>query len=566
MKTRKKTVALILSLVFVFGLCSCGGKDSGRDEEDKVRRAIEDAINEDPVIKAGLGDEADEAVDDMMDELYSEVTCKFSDGILTVSGSGPIGENDWIPVVSDAIFETDEQFCRDAVEKVIIEDGVTRISNEAFRDCRRLSEITIPDSVAKIGTGAFRGCAGWVVPDSSENNELWPSGALLDDSERMSYLEEKYGFHYTEDVSADVIESALIPVGLTDVTIPDSVTDILSGAFSYCSNLRSITNLTSVPDDVCSGCISLSNVQISDTVTSIQDHAFEGCSSLESLVIPDSVTHIGDCAFSYSGIREFEIPESMVYIGENPFTSSALTKITIPASAVNWNNSSHGGFDYYCYSLFNCESLREITFLGDMELEDIEMALSYPLRSDKLISSYNELGEGEFVTIHAPAGSVIEGYCKRQIEKGTSFLRFSVATEGNGTSSDASDGDSYYGYEGDIDLSGFSYDNLQLYGGSYDGENDTVIYVSVYSSFDEGNILGNVELYDSLGHQAVAKIRDDLEGEGIYTLCYEDSTAMRIKFYQDSAGEYCADIQGLDEIYTSTDQIETYIMTEQYIP
>lgn len=115
-------------------------------------------------------------------------------------------------------------------------------------------------------------------------------------------------------------------------------------------------------------------------------------------------------------------------------------------------------------------------------------------------------------------------------------------------------------------LSDFSYDNLQLYGGSYDGNNDTSIFVSVYSSFDEGNILGSVALYDSLGHEAFADIRDDREGDGIYTLCYDNSIIMHIRFYQDPGGGYCADIQGLDEIYINGSQIETYIMTEQYIP
>lgn len=126
--------------------------------------------------------------------------------------------------------------------------------------------------------------------------------------------------------------------------------------------------------------------------------------------------------------------------------------------------------------------------------------------------------------------------------------------------------DSFLGeYEG-ADLSDFSYNNLYLYGGSYEGKNDTSIYVAIYSSFDEGNILGSVALYDSLSHEAFAAIRDDKEGDGIYTLCYDDSKIMHIRFYQDSAGEYYADIQGLDEIYTNVNQIETYFMTEQYIP
>ena len=78
--------------------------------------------------------------------------------------------------------------------------------------------------------------------------------------------------------------------------------------------------------------------------------------------------------------------------------------------------------------------------------------------------------------------------------------------------------------------------------------------------------MGNVFLYDSSGYETFVLIRDDNEGEGIYTLFLDDFTTMYIRFYQDSYGEYYADIQGLDAIYTNVNPVETYVMTEQYIP
>lgn len=120
--------------------------------------------------------------------------------------------------------------------------------------------------------------------------------------------------------------------------------------------------------------------------------------------------------------------------------------------------------------------------------------------------------------------------------------------------------------EENVMLSDFSNNSLYLYGGSYEGRNGGSLHVSVYSSFDEGNTLGNVTVNDSSGYEAFAYIRDEGEGEGIYALYYGDSIRMRLSFYQDHGGKYCADIQGLDEIYSNSNQIETYIMTEQYIP
>ena len=56
-------------------------------------------------------------------------------------------------------------------------------------------------------------------------------------------------------------------------TIPGSVTEIVMGAFAYCTELTSIT--------------------IPDSVTSIYSMAFESCTGLTEVTIPDSVTWIG---------------------------------------------------------------------------------------------------------------------------------------------------------------------------------------------------------------------------------------------------------------------------------
>ena len=37
---------------------------------------------------------------------------------------------------------------------------VTRIGNNAFQDCTRMTSVTIPNSVTSIGNNAFRGCVG----------------------------------------------------------------------------------------------------------------------------------------------------------------------------------------------------------------------------------------------------------------------------------------------------------------------------------------------------------------------------------------------------------------------
>ena len=68
-------------------------------------------------------------------------------------------------------------------------------------------------------------------------------------------------------------------IGLTSVTIPNSVTSIGQRAFCDCTGLTSVT--------------------ISNSVTSIGESAFKNCRKLKELTIPYPVTNIGSDAFNY---------------------------------------------------------------------------------------------------------------------------------------------------------------------------------------------------------------------------------------------------------------------------
>jgi hypothetical protein len=125
----------------------------------------------------------------------------------------------------------------------------------------------------------------------------------------------------------------------TEIVIPDYVTAIGRGAFSYSPHLTSITipdSVTNIDDYAFNGCTSLKKITIPDSVTSIGGYAFNGCTSLTSITIPDSVTNIGGYAFLNCKSLEF------VKLGQgfnaNNLDLSASTKYT-RETIVSWLNA-----------------------------------------------------------------------------------------------------------------------------------------------------------------------------------------------------------------------------------
>ena len=283
-------------------------------------------------------------------------------------------------IITDVIDKT--------VSKVIIPDVVVGIDNGAFSACTKIKTIignaTNVSTVAKqakpssfsvnitsgtsIGYDAFYGCIGL-------------TGITIPNS--------------VTSIGSSAFKNC---TGLTNVTIPDSVTSIGSSAFYGCNGLTNITipgSVTNIGDYAFTGCTGLVNIAVAKgnakyhssdnclvetvsktlilgcntsvipsdgSVTSIGYNAFSGCSGLTSVTIPGSVTSIGSGSFyNCSGLTNVTIPDSVTSIGSEAFYGcNGLTSITIPDSV-----TSIGDFAFtWCTGLTSVTIGNSVTSIG----------------------------------------------------------------------------------------------------------------------------------------------------------------------------------------------------------
>ena len=254
-------------------------------------------------------------------------------GTLTISGTGKM---------KDFFYAGNEKApwrdYKDKLKKLIIENGVTSIGNNAFFDCGGFTgNLIIPDSVTTIGDGAFSYCLGFTgnlnIPDS------------------VTIIGYDAFFNCGGFTGSLIIPGSVTTIGAAafggcdgftgSLIIPNSVMSIGDAAFDYCSGF---TGSLIIPDSVtsigngtfynCSGFTG--GLIIPDNVTSIGSNAFDYCSGFTgNLIIPDSVTNIGECAFrGCSGFTDsLTIPDSVTEIGIWAFQDCRNIKIVV-------NNSS----------------------------------------------------------------------------------------------------------------------------------------------------------------------------------------------------------------------------------
>ena len=184
---------------------------------------------------------------------------------------------------------TDHHLYQNGMEltEVEIPTHIEEIKDYAFYKCNNLTRISIPSSVTSMGNFAFTSCTSLIRVDITSLESWCNIDFSAGSSNPLAYAHHLY----------------LNGEEVTEVSIPESVTEIKPYLFHGFSSMSSVTipdGVTSIGKSAFYGCSGLTPVTLPNSVTSIDEQSFAGCTGFTSFVIHENVTSIkggGLCSF-----------------------------------------------------------------------------------------------------------------------------------------------------------------------------------------------------------------------------------------------------------------------------
>jgi len=287
---------------------------------------------------------------------------------------------------------------------ITMPEEVTMIGPGAFNYCSGLTSITLGKNVKTIGTNAFRETSLTEIHLPAEVCNIGECAFLIPTLKRISVDENNQAYSSSGGILYGMNKTILIAcppqIETSSIAMPEEVTMIGPGAFSYCSGLTSIT--------------------LGEKVTTIGTNAFKN-TSLTEITIPASVFYIETDAFTVPTLKRilvdkdnqtYSSPDGILYDkdGETLIlcpSQIGMSSITIPDKVTRILN----------HAFLSCTSLFSVT-LGESfnaDIADEAFEGCYNLQeiynySNKLSLTAGDSGNGGMAryakVIHTEEGAV----------------------------------------------------------------------------------------------------------------------------------------------------------------
>ena len=161
-------------------------------------------------------------------------------------------------------------------------EGVTKLAAYCIKAQEQLTEINIPDTVEEF------------------------AGDCIFDCYKLAKIKLPFiGTTKENPVSLTTLVNEWAQEGLE---IELTAATKLTNTFKQCSIKKVILNngITSIPVD-CFSSSTITEVVLPDTLTEIDDYAFDDCSNLKEINLPEGIKILGDYSFSGTGLDHIKL-------------------------------------------------------------------------------------------------------------------------------------------------------------------------------------------------------------------------------------------------------------------
>ena len=276
---------------------------------------------------------------------------------------------------------------------------VSTIGSRAFYNCKTLSSVSIPSSVNKIHPEAFYyGCnilSKFTV--DSQNSWYTDVDGVIYSKDKKQLIRcpiARNGKYIIPDYVEIITASAFQYCKISEVTIPNSVTQIGQMAFFNCNSLESIhipASVNELAGDALSACMELSTITVD---TNNPNYIAE-----DNVLFDKNKTIL----YLYPTIKggEYIIPNTVTELGEAFHSNKYTTSVTIPKSVTKMTY----------YSFGDCYSLKKLLCLADVP---------------PTINKYTFYNTDKSIPVYVPASS-IEAY--KKADYWSEFTNFQAIAE-----------------------------------------------------------------------------------------------------------------------------------------
>ena len=201
---------------------------------------------------------------------------------------------------------------RNQIHTLVLDEGITRILSDEFKNCKHLEKIIWNDTIISIGVDSFNGTAlrEIVFPPSLRSIE---DGAFANTPLEKVVLNdhlEKIGNNFKRILSDSKKEGAFENCLIKEIHFNKGL--LFLGKQSFRNNKK------------------LEKVDLSYTaLTVLEDRTFEFNEKLKTVFFPDTLQEIGEACFSLCSLSKLEIPPTLKVIGENCFRYCKMDELNL---------------------------------------------------------------------------------------------------------------------------------------------------------------------------------------------------------------------------------------------